>query len=1059
MSALGLVVFSQFANLARSSEEARKEEWVMKRLLAVTFMLATAYSALAQTNASKSTGGEPPWDVRNSRARLVGHFNNPAQMRRLSFALATPHPDQEEQFLRELMTPGSPQFHKFLTPDQWIARFGPAVADEQAVVDWATGQGFTVTHRFPNRLIVSVEAPIGTIEKALQVTINRYQMDGYTYFANERAPVLPAGLAGVIRNVEGLHNFPVMRPAYSHGPIPPGAIYNPGPAVGPRQTQHADGDRAKYEQARAASHANGVHPNITNSLYDPSDIYAANAYNYDALQNQGHCCNPNNDPGGSPPQASIAIAAFGNLIYTGSFSPHANFTDILGFQAQYPYLAFNITAETVDGGPGFCSPEPCSQDEETTLDTEWSLATANSFGSYLDTAQVFLYEGEGGYPGSVFNTILTEGNARVMTSSFACGAEDQCSSGEISSMHSVFNSMAGEGWTMMVASGDQGATSDCTLTTGTLSVQYPGSDPDIVGVGGTTLFSGGASGVFTGEIAWTGGTKAGSCAFPTNNGGSTGGCSTVFGVPAYQIGSNATCGTQRGVPDISLNANFGQNIFWNGKLIGVGGTSIASPMMAGFFAQEGAYLQYLTTVTGNDCGSFHIPCEPVGGGMGIGNYYLYYFGTNPSYAPHYPFYDITFGCNSNDITALLSLTPYCAGPGYDLVTGWGTINALQLGWAINSYIAGDASPPAVNFTGAVAGKWYNVPPTVNWNISGTTGNGAVPNGVAGFSQTLDFDPGDPTLGSRASTNTSYFSGPENPNATTGSLTQTTIGCHTANVRAWDNGGTSSNNTFAACYDPVPPTVVCGTADGLWHANNVSIACNAADSISGLAVASDASFNLTTSVAAGTETNNACTGSHVVYDNAGNSATGGPVCGNMVDRTPPVITITQPTATTYTHSSTLTLSYTVTDTGSGVGTVTPTMNGSGTVGGSTIVNGLAINLLTALPLGPNTFAITAFDKVLNKSSASVVFTITVTPASIINDVTQLQASGAITMNTNPLLAKLQNALTYETAGDCADAVDLYGAFINLVMAQTGKGITPAAAAILIADAQYLEANCP
>jgi subtilase family serine protease len=139
-------------------------------------------------------------------------------------------------------------------------------------------------------------------------------------------------------------------------------------------------------------------------------------------------------------------------------------------------------------------------------------------------------------------------------------------------------------------------------------------------------------------------------------GGSTGGCSASFGVPSYQTGSNAGCGTQRGVSDIALNANVSQNMYYNGSLFGVGGTSIASPMVAGFFAQEGAYLVYLDSVTGNNCGSEHLDCEQIDGGMGIGNYYLYQFGKNPSYAPHYPFYDITSGCNSNDITALLSLT-------------------------------------------------------------------------------------------------------------------------------------------------------------------------------------------------------------------------------------------------------------------------------------------------------------------------------------------------------------------------------------------------------------------
>jgi hypothetical protein len=310
---------------------------LLKWLTAIALVLATALTARAQSNASASPAGEPPLDVRNGRATLVGHFTVPTQMRRLAFVLVTPHPAEEEQFLEELMTPGSPQFHKFLTADEWIARFGPAAADEQVVVDWATSQGLTITHRFPNRLVVDIEASMATIETALQIKINNYLLDGYTYFANEREPVMPDRLASIIRDVEGLHNFPVMSPASSpQRPIPPGAIYNPGPVVGAPLTQHADGDRAKYEKARATSRAKLVEaPDITNFNYDPTDIFAYNAYDYDGLYAQGHCCNPNGLSTGSPPQSSIAIAAYGNLHYTGSY-PTPTFPDIVGFQTQYP---------------------------------------------------------------------------------------------------------------------------------------------------------------------------------------------------------------------------------------------------------------------------------------------------------------------------------------------------------------------------------------------------------------------------------------------------------------------------------------------------------------------------------------------------------------------------------------------------------------------------------------------------------------------------------------------------------------------------------------------------
>jgi hypothetical protein len=302
------------------------------------------------------------------------------------------------------------------------------------------------------------------------------------------------------------------------------------------------------------------------------------------------------------------------------------------------------------------------------------------------------------------------------------------------------------------------------------------------------------------------------------------------------------------------------------------------------------------------------------------------------------------------------------------------------------------------------------------------------------------------------------------NIVSGSSTSVTIyaeGVTTVSFFAIDNADNQEvTKTVTVRIDRTPPSVTCGSPDGLWHASDVAIPCSASDSTSGLASAADASFNLTTSVPVGTETNSAFTNSRTVFDVAGNSTSQSPIGPNMVDKKAPTIVINQPMATQYVHSATLTLNYTVTDGGSGVGTVTPTMDGSTTVGGSGLPSGQMINLLTTLPLGPNTFAIAAADKVNNQSSASVTFTIIVTAASIVDDVNQLQGSGAISANiAGALLAKLNAALAKRNAGQCGAAANIYLAFINQVMAQTGKGITPAAAAILIADAQYLIAHCP
>jgi hypothetical protein len=698
---------------------------------------------------------------------------------------------------------------------------------------------------------------------------------------------------------------------------------------------------------------------------------------------------------------------------------------------------------------GVCS-SSCSADDETTLDTEWSLATSNSLDTASDTAHIYVYEG--GSPETVYNAMITDDNARIFTTSWSCTEIYGCSSSEMDTRDGYFGTMVALGWTLMTASGDRGATDNCT----NVSVSYPASDPNVIGVGGTTLET---DSTFSSEIAWTGGTGSGSCA--GNGGGSGGGCSVKYetaydaSLPTqpyadFQVGANGDCGDYRSVPDIALNASHGHNVYFEGSWWFFTGTSVSSPMLAGFFAQEGAYLLYL----------YGSPYT----GMGNGNLYLYDFGINPSFAAHYPFYDITSGCNTNDIVTTAP-PAYCAGPGYDSVTGWGSANMLQLAWAINTYIAGGSAPPVVDFTGSpTTGTWYNTDQTVKWSISDASGDAA--NGVAGFSSAWDSLPTDSSSKATPYTGTadSFYSGPQTPNTTTGSLTLDSSheGCHTAHVRAWDNAGATSDNTYGqVCYDDVPPVVNCGSPDGKWHASNVSIACTASDSLSGLAVPADSSFNLTTSVPAGTETSNASTSSLKVYDIAGNLSTAGPIGGNMIDRKPPTITINQPVATTYVHSGTLTLNYTVNDYGSGVASYTPTMDGNTTVAGGGLTSGTVINLLTALPLGANTFKISAADKVGNNDSSSVTFTIIVTPQSIINDVNQFVASHGVSRDVGAvLLGELEDAMRPYNAGQCRPADTVYSTFISTVQFMTrARSISPVDASILIADARYLISHCP
>jgi len=749
-----------------------------------------------------------PAKVLDGSAKLVQHYD-PTQKLRLAFLLTPPHLAEEKELIEQLHDKKSPLFHQFLTAEQFNARFAPSAADEQAVVAWAQSVGMTVTNRFANRMVVDAEASAGVIEDALKVTISQYSLGGATYFSNDRDPLLPGKLASIVQHVEGLNSFERFLPASKRGVHTPLPDYTPGPARA--EGVAAAGDATASVKAAKSRPQAGMTPDFTNNAFDPQDLYSSQGYNYGALNNQGHCCNPYGNPNNSPPVSSIALATFGDV----------NYNDVAGFQSTFPYLAWLVQHVYIDGGYS-CGAGFNDNCLEATLDTEWSLAMANSFGSSSATAKVYIYESSGS-AADMYNFMLSDGYARVFSTSWGCSDGVGCSDGYMNSIDSIFSAMVVQGWSLVAASGDQGATATCGDL---LDVQFPASDPNVVAVGGTSLVFY-TDNTFDYEVAWTGGTGAGSCG--KNNGGGTGGFSSYFGAPSYQSNFGWT---RRAVPDISLNSGgINQAVYYNGGLSNWEGTSIAAPEMAGFFAQENAYLLAM----GNVC--FAGACAP----LGNPNYVLY--GGNLQSGPHYPFYDILYGCNSNDITLEFGLSSYCAGPGYDLATGWGSANMLQLAWGINWGIASSTAGPSVNYTGPATGVWYNSDQIVGWTVIDNASGGAAPTGLAGFTQGWDSIPADPTREATQGSGNSFYSGPEYPNGSGGCLSfagdggcagGSGQGCHIAHVRAWNNMGVSSGDTTygPVCYDTIAPIVTASLSPAAnaagWNNTAVNLTLNAGD---------------------------------------------------------------------------------------------------------------------------------------------------------------------------------------------------------------------------------------
>jgi hypothetical protein len=807
---------------------------------------APAFAQTPFTTGIRLADHTPP-QVLNRTATFVEHYD-PTRKLRLSFAIEPPHLQEEEQFLTELQTKGSPSFHQFLTPEEWNARFAPTPETEQAVVDWVTSQGFTVTNRFNHRLVVSVEAPVGVIEKALNITINHYQLQNKIYYSNDRDPAVPPQLSGVVTFIEGLNNIQGMRRA-GKGPDPgPGPDYSEGPALSRGATFRSDGDRSKLPSRQPEANQIGLTPALdsaqqnwfTGPLFtingnqismNPLAMLSEQAYNYEGLYNLGHCCNPLNQ---STPPAETSIAVF---------ETNADFldSDIQGFQHAFPYLAYQYNRWTIDG-PLTCAPNPSPcPSGEATLDVEWAIATSNNFGPSSGTAQIRVYEGGPGATWSdLFSAVLENRDTRVLTTSYACAELGiyiglSCSKSSLKAFHTFFDPMVGEGWTLIAASGDNGATANCTNT----SVMYPASDPDFVGAGGSILSLDTTSGVWDGEVAWSGATFSGACS--DNLGGSGGGFSVVFQTPPWQ---NSLGVPMRAVPDLALNMN-NESVFFQNSLGPAGGTSIVAPALAGFFAQENAYLLAL----GNICGEGgNEACAPVGNPNPI----LYdegSAGVSSASASHYPYYDITYGCNSNDVTDPPPPNPhlkfFCAGVGYDEVTGWGSANMMQLAWALNWYITPAIGLPTVDFQGPQINKWYNSEQKVSWTI--VDNSGTFPGtGIAGFTQGWDSIPPDSTSQTRGGSGDSFWDGPQFTNINKGCISLlgkeclggVPQGCHIAHVRGWNNqGGTTGDSTYGpVCLDTTPPVTkvtASGTLSNGVYITPVTISLSATDNLSGV----------------------------------------------------------------------------------------------------------------------------------------------------------------------------------------------------------------------------------
>ena len=252
-----------------------------------------------------------------------------------------------------------------------------------------------------------------------------------------------------------------------------------------------------------------------------------------------------------------------------------------------------------------------------------------------------------------------------------------------------------------------------------------------------------------------------------------------------------------------------------------------------------------------------------------------------------------------------------------------------------------AVPPTVAGSASPTGGWQNTPVTVSLSASA-----------------------DPTRTVQSITYSSSGAQTTPQTVASGAATQVVVsadGATTLSFWATDNAGaTSPTQSLTVQVDRTAPAIACATPGSAWSATDVTVACTASDTLSGLATPAQAQLSLTTSVPASIETAAAVTDSATVCDVAGNCATAGPITGLMVDRLGPSITVSAPNGN-YTVGQVVKAAYSCTDGGSGVATCS-----------GLPANGTAIDTSTA---GSDSFTVDATDLVGNHTQNVGSYTVT------------------------------------------------------------------------------------
>jgi subtilase family serine protease len=177
-----------------------------------------------------------------AHAQAVGRLPGEQQLN-LSLTLSLHNEAQLDTLLSQLSDPTSPNYHQFLTVEQFTAQFGPTADDYAKAIAFAQSHGLTVANMAPNRLVLDVRGAVSDVEQAFQVKMHVYQhpTENRTYYAPDVEPSVEPGIP--VQGINGLNNF---------SPPQPRLRFAPAGSVHPNQTGSGPGGQFLGSDMRAA---------------------------------------------------------------------------------------------------------------------------------------------------------------------------------------------------------------------------------------------------------------------------------------------------------------------------------------------------------------------------------------------------------------------------------------------------------------------------------------------------------------------------------------------------------------------------------------------------------------------------------------------------------------------------------------------------------------------------------------------------------------------------------------------------------------------------------------